>query len=60
LLGRLVDADFRADLGSLVFDLPEGYDIDVAADALMKRIGVLLRNAPPLERIADGRWWERS
>jgi predicted nucleotidyltransferase component of viral defense system len=59
LLGKLADADFRADLASLVLDLPEGYDIDVAADTLMERIGVLLRNAPPLERIVDGRWRER-
>ena len=49
LLGKLADADFRADLASLVLDLPEGYDIDVAAVSLMERIGVLLRNAPPLE-----------
>ena len=59
LLGKLADADFRADLASLVLDLPEGYDIDVAADTLMERIGVLLRNAPPLEHIVDGRWRER-
>lgn len=59
LLGKLADADFRADLASLVLDLPEGYDIDVAADTLMGRVGVLLRNAPPLEHIVDGRWRER-
>jgi predicted nucleotidyltransferase component of viral defense system len=58
LLGKLADADFRADLASLVLDLPEGYDIDVAADTLMERIGVLLRNAPPLEHIVDGHWRE--
>ncbi len=58
LLGKLADADFRADLASLVLDLPEGYDIDVAAHTLMERIGVLLRNAPPLKHIVDGRWRE--
>jgi predicted nucleotidyltransferase component of viral defense system len=59
LLGKLADADFRADLASLVVELPEGYDIDLAADTLMERIGVLLRNAPPLEHIVDGGWRER-
>jgi predicted nucleotidyltransferase component of viral defense system len=59
LLGKLDDADFRADIASLVVEPPEGYDIDVAADTLMERIGVLLRNAPPLEHIVDGGWRER-
>jgi predicted nucleotidyltransferase component of viral defense system len=59
LLGKLADADFRADLASLVIDPPEDYDIDLAADTLMERIGVLLRNAPPLEHILDGQWRER-
>ncbi len=34
----------------------QGYDIDTAADTLMEQIGALLRNAPPLEQIADGGW----
>jgi predicted nucleotidyltransferase component of viral defense system len=59
LLGKLADADFHADLASLVVDPPEGYDIDLAADTLMEQVGVLLRNAPPLERILDGQWRER-
>ncbi len=58
LLAKLADADFRTDLASLVIDLPQGYDIDLAADTLMEQIGVLLRNAPPLEHIADGGWRE--
>ncbi len=53
LLGKMDDTDFRADPASPVLDLPEGYDIDFAADTLMERIGVLLRNAPPLEH---SRW----
>lgn len=59
LLGKLADADFRADLASLVVEPPEGYDVDVAADTLMERIGVLLRNAPPLEHMVEGGWRER-
>ena len=59
LLGKLADANFRDDLASLVVEHPEGYDIDVAADTLMERIGALLRNAPPLEHIVDGRWRQR-
>jgi predicted nucleotidyltransferase component of viral defense system len=59
LLGKLTDASFRTDLASLVAEIPEGYNIDIAADTLMERIGVLLRNAPPLERIVDGGWRER-
>ena len=59
LLGKLADASFRADLSSLVAEIPEEYNIDVAADTLMERIGVLLRNAPPLEHIVDGGWRER-
>jgi predicted nucleotidyltransferase component of viral defense system len=60
LLGKLADASFRTDLVSLLAEVPEGYDIDVAADTLMEQIGVLLRNAPPLEQILDGRWRIRA
>jgi hypothetical protein len=59
LLEKLADASFRADLASLAVEMPEGYDVDVAADTLMERIGALLRNAPPLDHIVDGRWRER-
>jgi len=58
LLAKLSDASFRADLASLVAAMPEDYDADVAADTVMERIGALLRNAPPLDRIAGGRWRE--
>lgn len=56
LLDKLADAEFRADLQSLLIDLPDGYDIDVAADTIMERLGALLRNAQPLQQISDGGW----
>lgn len=56
LLDKLADAEFRADLQSLLIDLPDGYDIDAAADIIMERLGALLRNATPLQQISDGGW----
>ncbi len=59
LLEKLADASFCADLASLVVEMPESYDVDVAADTLMEGIGALLRNAPPVDHIVDGGWRER-
>ncbi len=59
LLDKLADAGFRADLRSLLVDLPNGYDIEAAADTVMERLGALLRNAPPRQQIADGDWRSR-
>jgi predicted nucleotidyltransferase component of viral defense system len=59
LLDKLADAEFRTDLQSLLIDLPDGYDTDVAADIIMERLGALLRNAPPLQQISDGGWRSR-
>lgn len=56
LSAKLEDRDFRSDLGQLVTDLPEGYDPDRAADAVMERLGSQLGNAPDLEQIEDGAW----
>lgn len=56
LLDKLADAGFRADLQSLLVDLPDGYDIDAAADTVMERLGALLRNAAPLQQIKNGGW----
>lgn len=56
LLDKLADAGFRADLEGLLVDSLDGYDIDVAADIVMARLGALLHNAPPLRQIADGAW----
>jgi hypothetical protein len=60
LLGKLADKSLRSDLVSLLAEVPKGYDVDIAADTVMERVGVLLRNAPPLEHIADGSWRERA
>ncbi len=59
LLEKLADASFRADVHSLVVEMPEDYDIDVAANTLMEQVGALLHNAPSLDRIGDGAWRER-
>jgi len=59
LLEKLADASFRADLASLSVEMPKGYEVDVAADTLMERIGALLRNAPPLDHIIGRRWREK-
>lgn len=56
LVDKIVDADFRADLGVLVTSLPEGYDIAAAADLVIEELGGRLRNAPAADAIHDGAW----
>lgn len=58
LVDKLADADFRSDLDVLVTSLPEGYDIDVAADVIIEELGSRLRNAPAGEAIHDRAWRE--
>jgi predicted nucleotidyltransferase component of viral defense system len=43
---KLKDEEFRSDLSQLVLEPPDGYDPDSAADLVMSRLGILLRNAP--------------
>ncbi len=59
LLDKLADAEFRADLDSLLVASPDGYDIDRAADTVMARLGALLENAPPVQQLVDGGWWSK-
>lgn len=56
LLEKLDDADFRSDLGQLVTDMPERYELERAADLVMGRLGSRLKNAPPLVEIESGGW----
>ena len=56
LSAKLADRDFRADLPQLVTSLPETYDPDRAANAIMERLGPRLRNAPDRAAIRDGAW----
>lgn len=60
LADKLKDAGFRTDMDALVTAMPDGYDIDAAADVAMERLGSLLGNAPTLDEIRDGRWREQS
>jgi hypothetical protein len=53
---KLVDRDFAADLQTLVREVPPGYALEAAADVVMERLGVLLRNAPPISEITGGQW----
>ena len=59
LLDKLADIAFRTDLDGLLLRLPDGYDIDDAADAVMERLGALLDNAPPQQQIVEGNWREK-
>jgi predicted nucleotidyltransferase component of viral defense system len=53
---KLQDRGFRDDMLQLVNTLPERYDPEVAANAVMERLGLRLRNAPSLESVRDGGW----
>lgn len=56
LAAKLADDDFNGDLASLVRETPTSYDPVAAADVVMERLGVHLKNAPPSDRIAGGAW----
>lgn len=56
LRDKLEDAEFLADLETLVAQVPDGYAAEAAADLVMERLGSKVRNAPPLSEIAGGRW----
>lgn len=56
LSAKLNDGAFRHDLDDFIVD-PGDYDIDEAADLMMKRLGSRLRNAPPgSEEVGAGGW----
>jgi predicted nucleotidyltransferase component of viral defense system len=56
LSAKLDDRDFTADLNPLVRNLPDGYMPASAADLIMERLGVQLRNAPDGNGVRDGAW----
>jgi predicted nucleotidyltransferase component of viral defense system len=56
LRAKLVDPDFEADVQLLAVALPGGYELEVASDLLIERVGRHLRNAPKLDEIEGGRW----
>ena len=56
LTAKLRNGDFRDDLAQLVLKMPAEYDIDVAADLLMERIGIFLDGAPATAAIQGGVW----
>lgn len=53
---KLEDEGFRNDLDELVTALPEGYNVEAAADLVMERLGARLKGAPDLAEVAGGRW----
>ena len=53
---KLNDRDFRDDLAQLVARVPEGYELDAAADLLMERLGARLDGAPKLAAIRNAAW----
>ena len=46
LNAKLKHPDFRNDLGALVIDPPNGYELREAADLVVERLGCYLKNAP--------------
>ncbi len=53
---KLEDEGFRNDLDELVTALPEGYNVEAAADLVMERLGARLQGAPDLAEVVGGRW----
>lgn len=56
LRGKLEHPDFRSDLSTLLVEQPDGYDLPIAADLLMERLGPHLKNAPSAAEIVAGAW----
>jgi predicted nucleotidyltransferase component of viral defense system len=56
LAAKLEHPDFVADLDQLTADSPSRYDVTLAADLIMERLGSRLRGAPDLSEIEAGRW----
>jgi hypothetical protein len=56
LAAKLEHPDFVADLDQLTADSPLQYDVTVAADLVMERLGSRLSGAPGLGEIEDGGW----
>lgn len=56
LKAKLQDPDFIGDLHALATQTPDGYALTAAADLVIERLGVRLRNAPAPHEISDGAW----
>jgi predicted nucleotidyltransferase component of viral defense system len=56
LVAKLEHPDFLADLDQLTADSPLQYDVTVAADLVMERLGSRLPGAPDLGEIENGGW----
>jgi predicted nucleotidyltransferase component of viral defense system len=56
LAAKLDNPDFVADLDQLTADSSQRYDVALAADLVMERLGSRLSGAPGLEEIVKGRW----
>lgn len=51
LAAKLDDPGFRHDLDPLLANAPPDYDLDIAANLVMRELGSRLRNAPPISDI---------
>lgn len=60
LEAKLKDRDFSDDLSQLVQVPPQGYDLELAADLVMTRLGTLLHNVPDSKDVEDGGWRLKS
>ena len=56
LADKLEHPDFVADLDQLTADSPSRYDVTLAADLVMERLGSRLLGAPDLGEFEGGRW----
>lgn len=56
LAAKLENADFVADLDQLIAASSPRYDVTLAADLIMERLGSRLAGAPVLDEIEGGRW----
>jgi predicted nucleotidyltransferase component of viral defense system len=60
LAAKLEHPDFIADLNQLTSDSPLHYDVTLAADLIMERLGSRLSGALDLDQIEHGRWRSSS
>jgi len=57
---KLEHRDFVTDLDQLTADWSLRYDVTLAADLIMERLGSRLTGAPGLDEIEGGRWRSAS
>jgi predicted nucleotidyltransferase component of viral defense system len=56
IAAKVEHPEFAADLELLTAGSPADYEVEVAADLVMERLGSRLAGAPSLEEIQGGRW----